>query len=882
MMQGQPRSIARRRVTGHRPRRGDAASPAAPSDSPSVPVRLLGRLTLVLVLDALALLALSGSCPGSRSTGPGAALGLALVLGVANAVVWPLLIRFALPFTVADARARRARAQRARCCWAPPWLLDDVQLDGLFEAVVVTLGLTLITTLVGGVLALDRGDLWYRHIVRRQPSARKLAEQTDVPGVVFLEIDGLAYDVLRRALRDGNAPGARALGARRRLPARSAGRPTGPRRPAPARPGCCTATTTTCPRSAGGRRTRGRAIVTNHPRDAAEIERRQLQRPRAALRRRRQPREHPLRRRAAQHADDEHRARPRPPGPARAGLLRLLRQPVRRRAHAAARDRRGLHRALRRRSSRSAATCARGSSATGSTRSCARTRPSIQLDLQVAAVTADVLAGPPGDLHDVPGLRRGRAPLGHRAARTRSRCCARVDHAIDRIAAAVEHAPRPYELVVLSDHGQSQGATFRQRYGEGLEDVVAPLTGGGEVRAEDAHSDEGLASFNAERRPRSPRRDTRDAATPCRTAAGKRLDEPEPTARHPGGLGDGLGQPRADLVPARAGPRHARADRRAPPRAAGRAARAPRDRVRARALRAPRRGRARPGGPAAAARRHASRATTRSRRSARSPPTTSAAPTASRTARTSSSTAPTGTSWRRSPRSRSSSARTAAWAAARRTRSCCTRRDLPWPAEPVVGAAAVHRILRGWLGRSSGQTAYDDAALERGAEPGYSIVSDSPGASVSTRVAAPARPRDARTPAAARVRTARCGGRGRSAGTCPSGSGSRSAARPARRPRRALGVEVARAERRSPAPDRDQRDVDLAAQRAHARRRGRCRRRTRRRRQVAERVVLERARAGPPAPVVPRGDDADLGVADLERLAGARPRAPRRSAIAAE
>ncbi|HSP36481.1 MAG TPA: hypothetical protein VLR26_01880, partial [Frankiaceae bacterium] len=33
-------------------------------------------------------------------------------------------------------------------------------------------------------------------------------------------------------------------------------------------------------------------------------------------------------------------------------------------------------------------------------------------------------------------------------------------------------APRPYEFVVLSDHGQSQGATFLQRYGEPLEAVV--------------------------------------------------------------------------------------------------------------------------------------------------------------------------------------------------------------------------------------------------------------------------------------------------------------------------------------------------------------------------------------------------------------------------
>ena len=92
-----------------------------------MPVRLLGRLVLVLVLDALALLALSWILPGFTLAGPGAAFGLALALGVANAVVWPFLIRFALPFTVltlglgalvlnaaAAARRRLAAGRRAR------------------------------------------------------------------------------------------------------------------------------------------------------------------------------------------------------------------------------------------------------------------------------------------------------------------------------------------------------------------------------------------------------------------------------------------------------------------------------------------------------------------------------------------------------------------------------------------------------------------------------------------------------------------------------------------------------------------------------------------------------------------------------------------------
>jgi uncharacterized membrane protein YvlD (DUF360 family) len=38
--------------------------------------------------------------------------------------------------------------------------------------------------------------------------------------------------------------------------------------------------------------------------------------------------------------------------------------------------------------------------------------------------------------------------------------------------------PRPYKIVLVSDHGQSQGATFLQRYGLTLENLVAQLTGG--------------------------------------------------------------------------------------------------------------------------------------------------------------------------------------------------------------------------------------------------------------------------------------------------------------------------------------------------------------------------------------------------------------------
>ena len=48
----------------------------------------------------------------------------------------------------------------------------------------------------------------------------------------------------------------------------------------------------------------------------------------------------------------------------------------------------------------------------------------------------------------------------------------KIDQQFARLENATENAPRPYHFVILSDHGQSGGATFKQRYGKTLEDLV--------------------------------------------------------------------------------------------------------------------------------------------------------------------------------------------------------------------------------------------------------------------------------------------------------------------------------------------------------------------------------------------------------------------------
>lgn len=72
----------------------------------------------------------------------------------------------------------------------------------------------------------------------------------------------------------------------------------------------------------------------------------------------------------------------------------------------------------------------------------------------------------------------------------------KTDHYFARLVQAVELAPRPYHFVILSDHGQSQGATFKQRYGRTLEDTVDGLLSDHLTTTSFADTDEGWGHLN--------------------------------------------------------------------------------------------------------------------------------------------------------------------------------------------------------------------------------------------------------------------------------------------------------------------------------------------------------------------------------------------------
>ena len=72
-----------------------------------------------------------------------------------------------------------------------------------------------------------------------------------------------------------------------------------------------------------------------------------------------------------------------------------------------------------------------------------------------------------------------------------------VDRAIATLIKATEEAPRPYKFIVLSDHGQSLGETFLQRYGVSLGEYIRELMGGRATIVQSKTKAEGSTFVNA-------------------------------------------------------------------------------------------------------------------------------------------------------------------------------------------------------------------------------------------------------------------------------------------------------------------------------------------------------------------------------------------------
>jgi uncharacterized membrane protein YvlD (DUF360 family) len=164
------------------------------------------RLLISWLLTGAALWLAAAILPGVDIEETWGALGVAAVVAALNAVLPPILAALRLPFTVALGFILVLLLNAFVLKLASDVLEDTFSVDSFGWALLAALVVAAISVMLEVLFGTNDDDTYTLRVVQRIARRQGGAERTDVPGLLFLEIDGLALPVLRRAMRDGNAP----------------------------------------------------------------------------------------------------------------------------------------------------------------------------------------------------------------------------------------------------------------------------------------------------------------------------------------------------------------------------------------------------------------------------------------------------------------------------------------------------------------------------------------------------------------------------------------------------------------------------------------------------------------------------------------------------
>ncbi|MFI8772172.1 alkaline phosphatase family protein [Gordonia sp. NPDC062954] len=443
-------------------------------------VGIVVELIVLWLISALALLVLDAVFGGvtldtvvvdGRATTLPAALALALVFGLLNAILWPLVVR-AMAWIGPVMLFVAVFLAGGLLLMLSMILVPVASVDRTFDLFVMAALLSVFSSVVGGVIA-SRSDTSYRIMqVRRQRFRRRTSvPATTTPGLLCLQIDGLGHGVLRRAIADGVTPTMAKLvrDTHRLVPWHTDwSSQTGA-----SQLGILHGCNHNVPAFRWYDKTTGTVAVFSNPRDNEQREAERADRPgllafdgasRGNL--------------FTGGADDNVLVVSRMRGARLGGGAgyasyffdpsSALRTVVRMIAEIQRELRQGFHQ--RRRDIRPRVR-------RGGVYPFVRAFTTVVAnDITVAAVVRDLIDGRSIIYADLIGYDE----VSHHSGISRPETLAvltKIDETIRLLLATVEQADRDYRVVLLSDHGQSQGATFSRRYGESLAQLVNRLCG---------------------------------------------------------------------------------------------------------------------------------------------------------------------------------------------------------------------------------------------------------------------------------------------------------------------------------------------------------------------------------------------------------------------
>ena len=163
------------------------------------------RLLLSWALTAASLWVAAAILPGVDIVGTGGAFLVAAVVAVLNALLPPLLAALRLPFMLALGFLLILVANAFVLKLASDVLENTFAVDNFGWALLAALLVAAVSVVLEVIFGTNDDDTYTLRVVQRIARRQGGAERTDVPGIIYLEIDGLALPVLRRAMRDGNA-----------------------------------------------------------------------------------------------------------------------------------------------------------------------------------------------------------------------------------------------------------------------------------------------------------------------------------------------------------------------------------------------------------------------------------------------------------------------------------------------------------------------------------------------------------------------------------------------------------------------------------------------------------------------------------------------------